>query len=100
MNRVGMVVDCSHCSYRTSMEAIEASESPAIFSHANARKLCDHERNIWDDQIKACAEIGGGGGGPRGGSLPGAQGAHRRPPGCASRAKGGRGGAAPSGRGT
>jgi len=59
MNRVGMVVDCSHCSYRTSMEAIEASESPVIFSHANARKLCDHERNIWDDQIKACAATGG-----------------------------------------
>jgi membrane dipeptidase len=59
MNRVGMVVDCSHCSYRTSMEAIEASESPVIFSHANARELCDHERNIWDDQIKACAETGG-----------------------------------------
>lgn len=59
MNRVGMVVDCSHCSYRTSMEAIEASRSPVIFSHANARKLCDHERNIWDDQIKACAATGG-----------------------------------------
>jgi membrane dipeptidase len=59
MNRVGMVVDCSHCSYRTSMEAIEASESPVIFSHANARNLCDHERNIWNDQIKACAATGG-----------------------------------------
>jgi membrane dipeptidase len=59
MNRLGMVVDCSHCSYRTSMEAIEASASPVIFSHANARKLCDHERNIWDDQIKACAATGG-----------------------------------------
>ena len=59
MNRVGMVVDCSHCSYRTSMEAIETSQSPVIFSHANARELCDHERNIWDDQIKACAATGG-----------------------------------------
>jgi len=59
MNRVGMVVDCSHCAYKTSMEAIEASSSPVIFSHANARKLWDHERNIWDDQIKACAATGG-----------------------------------------
>lgn len=59
MNRVGMVVDCSHCAYKTSMEAIAASASPVIFSHANARKLCDHERNIWDDQIKACAATGG-----------------------------------------
>ncbi len=59
MNRVGMLVDCSHCAYRTSMEAIEASEAPVIFSHANARELWDHERNIWDDQIKACAATGG-----------------------------------------
>jgi membrane dipeptidase len=59
MNRVGMVVDCSHCSYKTSMEAIEASQAPVIFSHANARKLWDHERNIRDDQIKACAATGG-----------------------------------------
>lgn len=59
MNRVGMVVDCSHCAYRTSMEAIEVSEAPVIFSHANARKLWDHERNIWDDQIKAAASTGG-----------------------------------------
>ena len=59
MNRVGMVVDCSHCGHRTSMDAIEASGSPVIFSHSNARSLRDHERNIWDDQIKACAATGG-----------------------------------------
>ena len=59
MNRVGMVVDCSHTGYRTSMDAIEASSAPVIFSHSNARVLRDHERNIWDDQIKACAATGG-----------------------------------------
>jgi membrane dipeptidase len=59
MNRVGMVVDCSHCAYKTSMEAMELSRAPVIFSHANARKVWDHERNIWDDQIKACAATGG-----------------------------------------
>ena len=59
MNRVGMVVDCSHCSYRTSMEAMERSSAPVIYSHANARALCDHERNIRDDQIRACAATGG-----------------------------------------
>jgi membrane dipeptidase len=41
------------------MEAMEASAAPVIFSHSNARKLCDHERNIRDDQIKACAATGG-----------------------------------------
>jgi len=59
MNRVGMLVDCSHTGYRTSMDAMEASESPVVFTHSNARALRDHERNIRDDQIRACAQTGG-----------------------------------------
>ncbi|HZY98001.1 MAG TPA: membrane dipeptidase [Candidatus Baltobacteraceae bacterium] len=59
MNRLGMFVDVSHCSYRTSMEAIAYSRQPVIFSHSNARALCDHERNIRDEQIVACAQRGG-----------------------------------------
>jgi membrane dipeptidase len=59
MNRVGMVVDCSHSSYRTTMEAMELSKAPVIFSHSNSRVVRDHERNIWDDQAKACAATGG-----------------------------------------
>lgn len=59
MNRVGMLVDCSHTGYRTTMDAMEISTAPVVFSHSNSRKLRDHERNIWDDQIKACAATGG-----------------------------------------
>ena len=59
MNRVGMVVDCSHTGYRSTLQAMEASEAPAIFSHSNARALCDYERNIRDDQIEAYAQTGG-----------------------------------------
>lgn len=59
MNRLGMVVDVSHMGKRSSLEAIEASCQPAIFSHSNARALCDHQRNIDDDQIRACAASGG-----------------------------------------
>jgi membrane dipeptidase len=59
MNRVGMFVDCSHTGYRTTMEAMEASAQPCIFSHSNPRALHDHPRNITDDQIKACAQTGG-----------------------------------------
>ena len=59
MNRLGMVVDLSHCSHRTTMEAMELSTAPCIFSHSNPRALWDHERNICDDQIKACAAKGG-----------------------------------------
>jgi membrane dipeptidase len=59
MNRVGMVVDCSHTGLRTTMEAMERSARPVIFSHSNARALVDHGRNITDAQIKACAATGG-----------------------------------------
>jgi len=59
MNRVGMMVDCSHTGYRTSMDVFEVSSSPVIFSHANARAIVDHPRNIRDDQAKACAKSGG-----------------------------------------
>ncbi len=59
MNRVGMVVDCSHTGFKTTMAAMENSVDPVIFSHSNPKALVDHERNITDTQIKACAETGG-----------------------------------------
>jgi membrane dipeptidase len=59
MNRVGMLVDVSHCGYRTSMDTMERSASPVIFSHSSMRGLWDHERNIRDDQVLACAATGG-----------------------------------------
>ena len=59
MNNVGMVVDCSHTGYRTTMDAMELSSDPVIFSHSNPRALVDHGRNIVDEQIKGCAATGG-----------------------------------------
>ncbi|MBH64558.1 MAG: peptidase M19 [Alphaproteobacteria bacterium] len=59
MNRVGMLVDVAHTGYRTSMDVFDVSDEPVIISHANARALCDHTRNIKDDQIVACANSGG-----------------------------------------
>ncbi len=59
MNRIGMVVDVAHTGYRTSMDVFAASDEPVIISHANARALCEHTRNIKDDQIIACARSGG-----------------------------------------
>ena len=59
MNRVGMIVDGSHCGYRTTMEAIEATGAPFIFSHSNPFGVFPHYRNIRDDQIKACAATDG-----------------------------------------
>jgi membrane dipeptidase len=59
MNRVGMIVDLSHMSYRATMEACDVSTAPVIFSHSNPKALRDHARNISDEQIKACAQTGG-----------------------------------------
>jgi membrane dipeptidase len=59
MNRVGMVVDCSHTGYNTTMQVMEAARQPVIFSHSNPLALHAHRRNITDDQIKACARTGG-----------------------------------------
>jgi len=59
MNRVGMLVDGTHTGYRTTMEAMEVSNAPFIFSHCNAWQVFPHYRNIKDDQIRACAATGG-----------------------------------------
>ena len=59
MNRIGMLIDCSHSARRTSLEALELSTAPVVFSHSNAKALRDHDRNIDDAQIKACAATGG-----------------------------------------
>jgi membrane dipeptidase len=60
MDQVGMVVDISHCGERTAFDAMEAPLSRApVFSHSNARTVYDHERNITDAQILACARRGG-----------------------------------------
>lgn len=59
MNRLGMVVDCSHTGRRSSLDAIELSERPTIFSHSGAHAVCAHIRNIRDEQIRACAARGG-----------------------------------------
>ena len=59
MNRVGMLVDGSHTGYRTTMDMMEVSKDPVVFTHCNACGVWDHHRNLRDDQIKACAKGGG-----------------------------------------
>jgi membrane dipeptidase len=59
INRLGMLMDCSHTGYRTSMEILEISSRPVIFSHACVHALKPHGRNVRDDQIDACARTGG-----------------------------------------
>ncbi len=59
VNRLGLVMDCSHTGHRTSMDVMAHSTKPVVFSHANVRALVDHPRNLRDDQIDACAATGG-----------------------------------------
>ena len=59
INRVGMLMDCSHSSRETALEIMEISTRPVIFSHANVQALVDHRRNIDDERIMACARTDG-----------------------------------------
>ena len=58
-NRLGLLLDCSHLGRRASLEIIERSAQPVVFSHSGVRALAENPRNIDDEQIKACASRGG-----------------------------------------
>ena len=58
-NRLGLVLDCTHIGHRSSLDIIDRSASPVIFSHSNPKALADNPRNISDEQIAACLRRGG-----------------------------------------
>jgi membrane dipeptidase len=59
MNRLGMLVDLTHVGERTSLDAIDASADPVVFSHSNPKAVRDNPRNLTDEQMKAAAARGG-----------------------------------------
>lgn len=59
MDRIGLVKCVSHTGYRTSLDILNCTDKPTIFSHSNTFSICNHQRNISDEQIKACANTGG-----------------------------------------
>ena len=59
MNRLGIMVDLSHAHERSFYDALELSKTPIVCSHSSVRALCDHPRNLTDDQMRALAAKGG-----------------------------------------
>ena len=59
MNRLGILVDLSHAGEKSFYDALEMSSQPIVCSHSSCRALCDHPRNLTDDQMRALAAKGG-----------------------------------------
>ncbi|WP_299677711.1 dipeptidase [uncultured Dokdonia sp.] len=59
MNRVGMMIDVSHPSKEAMRQMIELTKAPIIASHSSARALCNHSRNLDDEQLQWMKENGG-----------------------------------------
>lgn len=59
MNELGIMVDISHASKTTALEAMELSIAPVIASHSSVRSLTDHPRNLDDETLQRLAEDGG-----------------------------------------
>ena len=59
MNRLGILVDLSHGGEKSFYDALDISSQPIVCSHSSSRVLCDHPRNLTDDQMRALAAKGG-----------------------------------------
>lgn len=59
MNRLGLMVDLSHAGDKSFFDALELSRTPIVCSHSSCRALCDHPRNLTDEQMLALARKGG-----------------------------------------
>ena len=59
MNRLGILIDLSHCGDRTTNEAIEASRRPVAVTHANSRRFSNQARNKAPETLRALADRGG-----------------------------------------
>ena len=59
LNRLGMLVDVAHAARETMLQAASVSRSPVVSTHSCIRALCDHPRNLDDEQLDALRDVGG-----------------------------------------
>jgi len=59
MNKLGILIDLSHSGVRTSMEAMEITKKPVVFSHSNSSTVYNAARNVNDEQAMRAAQTGG-----------------------------------------
>jgi len=59
MNNIGMIIDLAHISPNSFQSVLEISDYPVIVSHSNCREICNHPRNLTDQQIEQIAKNGG-----------------------------------------
>lgn len=59
MGKHHMIVDVSHANEQTFWDIMDCASGPVMATHSNARALCDHPRNLYDEQLKELAKRGG-----------------------------------------
>ena len=59
LNAHGVAIDLSHCGKRTTLDVIDTSSKPVLFTHANPSRLVDNPRNKSDEELEALAAKGG-----------------------------------------
>jgi membrane dipeptidase len=59
MNDMGMIIDLAHMAEKSFDDVLLLTTQPVVVSHANARAICDHPRNLTDDQLKLLQKNGG-----------------------------------------